>query len=397
MGERARQAFSVIEASYAQYRSHEEWAAAVLCELRPISDLGLGVGLSIIRADEGGTAPRTFIAHQSAGPVHDSGAYDALRSIIVAMDERSFTATFKGPRVFMTSSRAERFSTEGVAAHAHALQHFGAADLLGVIGQPSRELVCAIIAPSPKAKPLSGRSRHLLRQVLRHVEMGARLRLSPTRPVAVLSSQGKLLAADSELRSDRRLLAERGLAIWNALMAGRWTLVPFCDRDGQRQYHVHESTTTDAAAFTVTERKVLEFVICGASGKEIGSALGLRQGDVSEALQRAALKLAVPNRFQLVTLGSALREHSRRGVRLTRAERDILDAIARGLRNSEIARERNTSEHTVANQVSAMLRKTSLPSRRALLSLMAGDGARDASGGIASPRPLGRSRHLAPG
>ncbi|MEO8874604.1 MAG: LuxR C-terminal-related transcriptional regulator, partial [Polyangiaceae bacterium] len=49
--------------------------------------------------------------------------------------------------------------------------------------------------------------------------------------------------------------------------------------------------------------------------------------------------------------------------RLTEAERDVALALARGLTNAEIARTRNVSPRTVANQVAAIMKKLDVSSR----------------------------------
>ena len=51
---------------------------------------------------------------------------------------------------------------------------------------------------------------------------------------------------------------------------------------------------------------------------------------------------------------------------LSAAERAVVDLAARGWSNAQIARARDVSERTVANQVAAALRKTGAGSRRAL-------------------------------
>jgi DNA-binding CsgD family transcriptional regulator len=56
----------------------------------------------------------------------------------------------------------------------------------------------------------------------------------------------------------------------------------------------------------------------------------------------------------------------RRGVRLTRTEKEIVGDIVQGRSNVEIAQSRQRSVHTVANHVSTILRKLSVGSRREL-------------------------------
>ncbi len=53
--------------------------------------------------------------------------------------------------------------------------------------------------------------------------------------------------------------------------------------------------------------------------------------------------------------------------KLTAAEREIVERIARGETNADIARARRTSLRTVANQVAALFKKLDVSSRRELV------------------------------
>lgn len=57
---------------------------------------------------------------------------------------------------------------------------------------------------------------------------------------------------------------------------------------------------------------------------------------------------------------------------LTQAEAGVLDAVRRGLSNSEIARKRAVSVRTVANQIASLFRKLGAQSRLDLVLLAAG-------------------------
>jgi DNA-binding NarL/FixJ family response regulator len=52
---------------------------------------------------------------------------------------------------------------------------------------------------------------------------------------------------------------------------------------------------------------------------------------------------------------------------LTATEREVFDLVRMGLSNADIAARRTRSVHTVANQVSAILRKTTSSTRRGLI------------------------------
>jgi len=222
-----------------------------------------------------------------------------------------------------------------------------------------------------------------------HLELAARLRLDPSPPLAILSASGHLLHAQvtlqsKELGSMRASLegvavSERGAidsdlasAAWSRLATGRWRIAPHVESDGKRVFHVYANDGEGQSdrALSQAERAVVQHALSGATGKETALALGISESDVSEALLRAVLKLGFINRAQLLTVGTALNGPSVPSLSLTLAERQVLDGIARGLRNRDIAHERATSVHTVANQVASILRKTSAPTRRALLAII---------------------------
>jgi DNA-binding NarL/FixJ family response regulator len=60
--------------------------------------------------------------------------------------------------------------------------------------------------------------------------------------------------------------------------------------------------------------------------------------------------------------------------KLTAAERDVALAVARGSSNAQIARDRQASPRTIANQVAAIMRKLGVSSRAELAARF---GARD--------------------
>ena len=117
------------------------------------------------------------------------------------------------------------------------------------------------------------------------------------------------------------------------------------------------------------EYKYLKHTSLGFNGKGTAYALGLSESRISTVLGRAAAKLGLRSRVALAEVAALLlgtKSQRLDPVSLTTAEREILQLLRRGLSNSEIAELRSASRHTVANQVSSILRKTASRSRRSL-------------------------------
>jgi DNA-binding NarL/FixJ family response regulator len=123
------------------------------------------------------------------------------------------------------------------------------------------------------------------------------------------------------------------------------------------------------AALSGRERRILFEVLDGSSSKSIALAVGVSETHVSKTLAASALKLGFRSRAELVQYAAA-RERARPVSvpgDLTDAERGVLALIVEGYSNHQIAALRGRSRSTIANQVSALLRKTGLGSRRSLM------------------------------
>jgi DNA-binding CsgD family transcriptional regulator len=60
---------------------------------------------------------------------------------------------------------------------------------------------------------------------------------------------------------------------------------------------------------------------------------------------------------------------------LSRVERALVEGLLRGRRNADLARERGTSRHTIANQLSILYRRLGVGSRAEVVALVSGRGA----------------------
>ncbi len=121
-------------------------------------------------------------------------------------------------------------------------------------------------------------------------------------------------------------------------------------------------------ALSGLERRALEQCANGHLFKQVASDMCVTPSKFSRLLRSAASKLGLPSSIDALRLVGGLRRA--RAVQLeslTGAEREVFVLVKKGLSNQEIATLRCTSVRTVANQVAAVLAKTGLPSRRAIV------------------------------
>ena len=131
----------------------------------------------------------------------------------------------------------------------------------------------------------------------------------------------------------------------------------------------------DESVFAAMRAGAMGYLLKGADGPELVRAiLAVAQGD-------AVYGAAVARRIVAFYSGASQRYAAQAFPDLTPRERDVLDLLAAGARNHEIARRLGLSEKTVRNHVSALLLKLQVPDRTA-----AAARARDAGLGQAEPR-----------
>jgi DNA-binding NarL/FixJ family response regulator len=183
-----------------------------------------------------------------------------------------------------------------------------------------------------------------------------------------------VVTIDENGRIDRQIPwgREGGLA---RLASGTYAIERRSLGDGGHCYAVLERADGSAKR-RLSERQVevLALSARGLSGKVAAATTGISQSHFSRELAEVASKVGCTNRTELIWLTSVLAkgdEEPRSGsaAALSPAERHVLKLAQRGLSNAAIARVRSSSERTVANQVSRILVKTGLPTRRALATL----------------------------
>lgn len=178
--------------------------------------------------------------------------------------------------------------------------------------------------------------------------------------VVVLENQVHAMRTAAE----RMPVAPSPPEVWRALVCGDLTVL---HEDGAFALVPAPPTSRVRRVLTPLEGQILAAMAGGAQNKQIAATLRCSVGTVSRAAVHAAAKLGL-------TRVEALRVHATltgkpvvpAAPTLTETERDVLGLVCQGLSNDAIARARRRSPRTVANQISSLLRKTRLPSRRAL-------------------------------
>lgn len=185
--------------------------------------------------------------------------------------------------------------------------------------------------------------------------------------------------------------ADLAMKSWEGLIQGRWSLVDYFDTD-QRRYIVavkNDPRYPDPRGLTLRERQIAEYMGHGLSTKQICYTLGISPSAVTNCSARVKRKLGLNSTLELVAffapngVRAKLAEVSLAGEEflvgdyflteklgvdgLTEAESAVLAHIIAGSTNKDIALRRNTSEHTVNNQIQSIFRKLGVYSRSTLM------------------------------
>jgi DNA-binding NarL/FixJ family response regulator len=102
--------------------------------------------------------------------------------------------------------------------------------------------------------------------------------------------------------------AEEAARVWQALVAGRWSVVDTLESNGRRFIlaQANASPHRGLKALTKRERQIVEHAARGLSNKAIAYALGLAPSTVATHLSAAKKKLGGATRMQLVEMFAML-------------------------------------------------------------------------------------------
>jgi DNA-binding CsgD family transcriptional regulator len=170
------------------------------------------------------------------------------------------------------------------------------------------------------------------------------------------------------------------IELWHEVEIGSWSVADQIDRDDRRFLHLRENTPRDVTrALTDRERDVVARASRGDSNKVVAYDLGIGVSTVSTHLSNAAAKLGLRSRTAIIQVYCALGRADATvavgtavlsfaiGPRLpdilSVAEREVVALVVAGMSNETVARARQVSASTVANQLAAVMRKLAVGSR----------------------------------
>jgi DNA-binding NarL/FixJ family response regulator len=417
-GIRAATAIGVVEAAYRLSGSESSWLEAVIEQAAGDLDTGSGV--------------YGFTGNDSAPDFAKSPVF-VQRDLNVEFLSRLAALNAQAPgaifellkKRLVTCGGLEQVlgSESPVVAHFRELMAAAhIADGFCMFAQDARGGSVTLSAPSREVVAPSPRVRGVWQRVGLHVVAGLRLRrllaVSGAERDALFSPSGKLedaspavaddddalralvaavRAMDRARRADLRASPERALTLWQALVAGQWSLVDHWESGGRRYVAAYPNRTglRDPRALTPTEQSVLRYLALGATNKELSYALGLPEKTASKAVSQVLRKLRARSRVELAALFES--ERSARfdvsvgdeslavvevdvsldrtlASRLTAAERAIAERVVRGWSNARIATERGVASSTVAKQLQAIYDKLGVENRSRLVRAIAGGG-----------------------
>jgi len=381
----------VIEAAGAAAPDDGTWARRIIEAARPVFAVrGFtgGIGFVAIRHFADGSRAETLFSEcENFTQTYSLEQYSAALSVFGV---RLIRELWYPPTPFCVQSQLARSWAPDLRECMFGFRQRyvgrGDADVAAIIVNPKPGIAASLCAGYSKRPAFSRHHRRMLTQLGLHLDAGYRLRCHPEALLAVVRPDGTLVhhvpgapepasltarvRRIERARTARARKSPESVDLWEALADGRASVVERIE-GAQRFYFVLENSpaTQPFRSLSQDELTTVSHAARGLPVKLIAYALGIPHTTVSTRLAAAAAKVGVATTIELVRLAAMLTRDPRarfEHLALTTAERDIMQLLAHGLSNAEIARIRNRSVRTIANQVAHLLRKTNSPSRRAL-------------------------------
>ncbi len=400
---------ALLETSYDLERPTEAWLQTLVDCAGPLVDRP-GSPISLFTFEVTPTKHRVLDIAVNGPPV----VAEATRATNAAASEAELDILYRGG--FVGGTLSEIIFARFPGSREKFLESTGGqiCDVFGWCGHTGRDLGIMLNASLFAEETTTPAENRRWSRIVAHMAAGLRLRqnleawsLDHERVEAIFDGGGKLQDARDKARSDTartrlqgavraidrartesgRADADTSLGEWEALVSGRWSLVDRFDSDGRRFVVAvrNDPAHPDPRGLTERERQIAEFLGLGHTTKQIAYRLGLSPSSVDNAISAAQDKLGLPSRVQLgaffspAGLRAKLAEVALAGEHLlvgsyplvrpevmevlTEAEREVAALIVAGSTNAHIAKVREASERTVANQIQSIFRKLDVRSR----------------------------------
>jgi DNA-binding NarL/FixJ family response regulator len=372
----------LVRSLYEPALAWSDWGERVVGRASSLIDHAmLGVQVLALRSDGGLKAVELFSVDK-----HSSSIAKAYEPVLRRFDPESVRSYCFPRRSIQLLSDALGGASAFVRAETiRVLPEIGAIDGVAVVAHPEPGRVVSIFVMTRGACRLSPSERGVLTRLGLHLESSVRLHRRPETLVAVVGPGGRLehlrdgkfsgqryRDAAQLLRSGqgRNVRGVKALDLYRGLVDGGLSAVE--RRIGSRVFVYFLENPPHRQplhALSQGEQDVLSLVCHGHSAKAAAYALGIADATVSVRLKRAANKIGLSSRIELVRVAAMLACDPRARfaeTALTTSERDVVELLKQGLTNRQIAQVRSRSVRTIANQVAALLRKTGTSNRKSL-------------------------------
>lgn len=319
-----RRAIEVIETAYRSAGTTADWLRAI-CEALPARRHGVGFLSTTYRIEQPGKLVLDDIVQLDTPVDLEAG----MRSELSAMPPEYVWETWAAiPAGTALEAGGPEARARTRASIASSLTPFGIRDIFIVNAIDPTHCGAYFGALLAAEMKVSRRERAMWNRIAAHLAASYRLRrVGGDEPDAVITPAGRIehavddakttsaqnalrtaaLAIDRARTRSSRLDEADAVAMWHALVSGRWTLVDQVDRGGRR-YFVARKNDPECArhhALTRRERQVVGFAALGHSNKLIAYELGLSVSSVAVYLDVAMEKLGVSSRAQLIVAARA--------------------------------------------------------------------------------------------
>jgi DNA-binding CsgD family transcriptional regulator len=330
MAQKKPDVLQIVDAAYRIDDPGDTWLVGLAETARPLLDAGFGICAFEFRPGSAADSPPEIAQSQMLGVPPDLAALHG--TIFRTMDPEIRKRPFRmGPCVSGSQLMGGGAAIRDNPHMQLYAQKFGMYDSIWITAAEPSGWGCGFHAGRAKIASVPRVVAQRWAHIAAHLSAAARLRqklraLKSIGPLpvgdAILDRRGKIhdatgtareKSALAELRRSvltlekirgplRRSEPDRALSDWKALVMGRWSLLDQMESDGRRYIVARENepAASGPETLTVRERQVIGYAKLGHHNKLIAYELGISHSTVRVLLARAARRLQVRTRAELI-------------------------------------------------------------------------------------------------